>query len=197
MGSRGSSERPPKNLKEGGEVKKKKSRAKYSSYFFGHHSDGCCCFYGGTVCSGRQLPKTHLVSQHPEINSAIRTRLAGARMDFVFLFFSSCLPSSLISKNYRQLILLPVCCTCPAVPAEVGRVFLSWRVSAQAPLFHLLTLRSVFIGSPSRWMADETDLLQISWVCQRRLSNPVKSGWFQRWAWGKDLKVHLACGFFQ
>lgn len=104
---------------------KKKNQAKYRSYFFGHHSDSCCCFYGGTVCSGRQLPQTHLVSQHPEINAAIRKRLDGARMDFLFLFFSI-LPSFLANK--QKLPTINPCASVlhlssAAVPAEVGRFF--------------------------------------------------------------------------
>lgn len=127
----------------GGEMKKKKSRAKYSSYFFGHHSDGCCCFYGGTVCSGRQLPQTHLVSRHREINAAIRKRLNSARIDFVFLFFSVLL--FLLDNKQKLPTINPSASrlhlSSAAVPAEEGGAFLRWRHSAQALFsFSLLLL---------------------------------------------------------
>lgn len=129
MGS-SSSERPPKNLQDGGGGVEKKSRAKYSSYFFGHHSDGCCCFYGGTVCSGRQLPQTHLVSQHSEINAR------RCQDGFSFSFFI--LPSFLANKQKLPTInpsASPLHLSSTAVPAEVGRFFPRWRDSAEALFF--------------------------------------------------------------
>lgn len=92
------------------------------------------------------------MSLHPEINAAIRKRLDGARMDFLFLFFI--LPSFLANKQKLPTInpsasLLHL--SSAAVPAEVGRFFSKVERFSRSCFFSTIiafTLRSVFIGSP-------------------------------------------------